>query len=60
MIFDDVVCEKQNNIRALFSMVSHEDVDSSYLCQTYTRVPKHSVRGNVNFIVLFKQDGMNM
>lgn len=60
MVFDDVACEKQDNIRAFFSMGRHKNVDCFYLCQTYTRIPKHLVRDNANFLVLFKQDEMNL
>lgn len=60
MIFDDVACEKQDNIRAYFCMGRHRNVDSFYLCQTYARIPKHLVRDNTNFLILFRQDEMNM
>lgn len=60
MIFDDVACEKQDNIRAYFCMGRHHDVDCFYLCQTYARIPKHLVRDNTNLLVLFKQDEMNL
>lgn len=59
-VFDDVACEKQDNIRAYFSMGRHENVDCFYLCQTYARIPKHLVRDNANLLVLFKQDDMNL
>ena len=60
MIFDDVACDKQNNIKAYFSMGRHKNIDSFYLCQTYTCIPKHLVRDNANVIVLFKQDELNL
>lgn len=60
MIFDDVACEKQDNIRAYFCMGRHNNIDSFYLTQTYARVPKHLIRDNVNFLILFKQDDMNL
>lgn len=60
MIFDDVACEKQNNIRSYFSMGRHKNIDSFYLCQTYTRIPKHLVRDNANLMIIFKQDEMNL
>lgn len=60
MIFDDVACEKQDNIRAYFCMGRHRDVDCFYLCQTYARIPKHLVRDNANLLVLFRQDEMNL
>lgn len=59
-VFDDVACEKQDNIRAYFSMGRHENVDCFYLCQTYARIPKHLVRDNANLLILFKQDDMNL
>lgn len=60
MIFDDVACEKQDNIRAYFCMGRHHNVDSFYLCQTYARIPKHLIRDNANFLILFRQDEMNL
>lgn len=60
MIFDDVACDKQNNIRSYFCMGRHNDIDSFYLCQTYTRIPKHLIRDNANMIIMFKQDEINM
>lgn len=59
-IFDDIACEKQNNIRSYFCMGRHNDIDSFYLCQTYTRIPKHLIRDNANFLIVFKQDDMNL
>lgn len=59
-IFDDVACDKQDCMREFFSMGRHNLVDSFYLCQTYTRIPKHLIRDNTNLIALFKQDDMNL
>lgn len=59
-IFDDVACDKQDKIRAYFAMGRHKSVDTFYLCQTYTRIPKHLIRDNANVLVLFKQDEMNL
>lgn len=59
-VFDDVACDKQDKIRRFFSMGRHKSVDSFYLCQSYTRVPKHLIRDNANLIILFKQDGTNL
>ena len=60
MIFDDIACEKQNHLKAYFCMGRHKGVDSFYLCQSYAQVPKHLVRDNINFMVIFRQDGMNL
>jgi Poxvirus A32 protein len=59
-IFDDVMCETQNSIRSYFSMGRHKSVDCFYLAQTYSRIPKQLVRDNANFIIVFKQDEMNL
>lgn len=59
-IFDDVICDKQNNIKLYFCMGRHKGVDCFYLTQSYTKVPKHLIRENTNFIILFKQDNMNL
>lgn len=59
-IFDDVVCGKQDNIRSYFCMGRHKNVDCFYLSQSYAHIPKHLIRENANFIILFKQDDMNL
>lgn len=59
-IFDDVICDKQNNMRDYFCMGRHKDVDSFYLSQSYAHIPKHLIRENANLIILFRQDDMNL
>lgn len=59
-IFDDVICDKQNNIKSYFSMGRHKSIDCFYLAQTYTSIPKHLIRDNANLLVLFKQDDLNL
>ena len=41
-------------------MGRHKLVDCFYLCQTYTRMPKHLIRDNANLLILFKQDDLNL
>lgn len=60
IIFDDVACENQNNIRDYFAMGRHKNIDSFYLNQTYSKVPKQLIRDNANLIILFKQDDINL
>lgn len=60
IIFDDVICDNQNNIREYFCMGRHRGIDCFYLSQTYTRIPKHLIRDNANFLILFKQDETNL
>lgn len=60
MLFDDVACDSQNQMRAYFSMGRHTGVDCFYLTQSYTKVPKHLLRDNANLLFLFKQDELNL
>lgn len=60
MIFDDVACDKQNNIRAYFCMGRHKNIDCFYLCQSYTHIPKHLIRDNTNLLIVFQQDELNL
>lgn len=60
MIFDDVACENQNNIRDYFAMGRHKNIDSFYLNQTYSKIPKQLIRDNANLIIIFKQDDINL
>ncbi|KYN05255.1 hypothetical protein ALC62_03842 [Cyphomyrmex costatus] len=59
-VFDDVACDKQNTIREYFAMGRHASIDCFYLCQTYAKIPKHLIRDNANFLILFKQDDTNL
>lgn len=59
-LFDDVIHDKGNVIKNYFSMGRHNFIDCFYLCQTYTRIPKHLIRDNANLLVLFKQDDLNL
>lgn len=59
-IFDDVITQKQNNIKSYFCMGRHKKIDCFYLTQSYTHVPKHLIRENTNLILLFKQDDLNL
>lgn len=60
MIFDDVACGKQENIKNYFSMGRHKHIDTFYICQTYSYIPKQLVRDNANLVVAFKQDERNL
>lgn len=60
IIFDDIICGKQDTIREYFCMGRHRNIDCFYLAQTYTKIPKHLIRDNANMIIIFKQDEMNL
>lgn len=59
-IFDDVACENHNSIRSYFAMGRHYNVDSIYIGQTYSKIPKQLIRDNVNVLVVFRQDDTNL
>ena len=59
-IFDDIACEKQKPVLEYFSLGRHNGIDCFYLCQSYARIPKQLVRDNANFLIIFKQDVMNL
>lgn len=60
MIFDDVACENQTNIRNYFAMGRHRQLDCFYLTQTYSKIPKQLLRDNANLLIIFKQDDTNL
>lgn len=59
-IFDDIVCDSQSEIRNFYCIGRHRNIDSFYLTQTYSRVPKQLIRDNLNFLIVFKQDFTNL
>lgn len=61
MIFDDVICDKnQENMKNYYCLGRHRNIDCFYLTQTYARISKHLIRDNCNFLMLFRQDDMNL
>lgn len=61
IIFDDVICERnQENIKSYYCLGRHRGLDCFYLTQTYTRVSKHLIRDNCNFLIVFRQDDLNL
>lgn len=59
-IFDDIACENQTNVRNYFCMGRHKQIDCFYLSQTYSKIPKQLLRDNVNLLIIFKQDDINL
>jgi len=41
-------------------MGRNKHIDSFYLCQTYTKIPKHLIGDSASLIIIFKQDEMNI
>ena len=56
VVFDDI---NSPNITPFFSMGRHKHINTFYLCQSYSKAHKH-LRDNVNFLILFKQDDLNL
>lgn len=56
VVFDDINC---SNITPFFSMGRHRNINCFYLCQSYSKVQKY-IRDNINFLILFKQDDLNL
>lgn len=61
IVFDDVICDKnQENIKSFYCLGRHRNIDCFYLTQTYARISKHLIRDNCNFLILFRQDDVNL
>lgn len=53
MIFDDVACDKQNNIRAYFSMGRHNFIDSFYLYANLTLIYLNILLETMQILLLY-------
>ena len=55
LILDDCFLGPQNKAEA-----SQNNCDTFYISQSYFRLPRHTIRENMNFLVLFPQDLKNL
>lgn len=60
IVFDDISLEKQNPVKEFFALGRHKNVDSFYLVQSFSQVPKFLIRDNANLLLIFKQDHVNL
>lgn len=60
IVFDDISLENQDVVRDFFSRGRHFGIDCFYLCQSYSQIPKHLIRDNVNYLAIFSQDHFNL
>lgn len=61
VIFDDILTEKQDGIANYFTRGRHKNISCFYLAQSYCKIPKKScIRENFNFLILFRQDNINL
>jgi len=54
-IFDDLLLQKQNKCEAYYIRRRHSNCDCLYLSQNYFKLPRQTIRENVNFFRLFPQ-----
>lgn len=63
IVFDDVINDRGMNktvVRNIFTLGRHRCLDVVYLVQSYTKLDKHLIRDNCNFVILFRQDDLNL
>lgn len=63
IVFDDVINDREINktvVRNIFTLGRHRNLDVVYIVQSYTKLDKHLIRDNCNFVILFRQDDLNL
>ena len=60
MLLDDCFLGKQNKAESYYTRGRHNNCNTIYIAQNYFRLPRHTVRENSNFIILFPQDVKNL
>ena len=56
MIFDNLLLERQNKCECYYIQGRFSNVDCFYLSQNYFKLPRQTIKENVNFICVFPQD----
>ena len=61
VIFDDILTENQDKVAIFFMRGRHRSISCYYLAQSYNKIPKKSgIRENFNFLIIFRQDRVNL
>ena len=61
LLLDECFLRKQNKADAYYTRGGrHNNCDTIYIAHIYFRLPRHTIRENSNFIILFPQDGKNL
>ena len=60
LLLDDCFLGKQNKAEAYYTRGRHNNCDTIYIAQNYFRLPRHTIRENSNFIILFPHDTKNL
>ena len=55
VVFDDCLEGPQGVISSFFTRGRHSNCIVFYLSQSYFKIPRQCIRGNANFIILFRQ-----
>src|SRR5580692_519208 len=57
IIFDDIMTDRnQSAPGAFFTRSRHNNIDCIYISQNYYHLPRHTIRSNSNFLILFNLD----
>ena len=60
LLLDDCFLGKQNKAEACYTRGRHNNCNTIYIAQNYFRLPRHTIRENSNFIILFPQEVKNL
>lgn len=60
IIFDDCTSHSQSEIQKYYAMGRHKKLDTFTLAQSYAFVNKQLIRDNMNLIILFPMDTLNL
>ena len=60
LLLDDSFLGKKNKAEAYYTRGRHNSCDTIYIAQNYFRLPRHTIRENSNFIILFPQETKNL
>ena len=60
ILFDDCMMGPQSKINQYFTRGRHSNCSVIYIAQSYFHLPRHSIRENANFIIMFRQSIKNL
>ena len=60
MLLDDCFLGPQNKIEAYYTRGRQNNCQVVYISQSYFRLPRHTIRENMNFLFMFPQNSKNL
>ena len=60
MIFDDLSSDGAKIIKLCFTIGRQFGLDTLFVCQSYTSLPKNGIHDNANFLIIFRQYEMSL